>query len=136
MLVQSHRTDVAMFMPVEEQVKVYKARINRDEINATTYRTLFRFNKENVEWLAQSFLPENYETRGGRLSPVAQMETTLAYLADPGYQTSVAQIMGITQPTVSRYVANTLDHISAQHATWIKFPVTKCRYQQRKATVD
>ena len=113
-----------MFLPPRPQPKVYNIRLNRDEVNRTTYRTLFRFDKESVEWLADTFIPPNTETRGGRLTPVAQMETTLAYLSDPGYQTSVAKIMGISQPTVSRYVTDTLERISAQHATWIKFPVT------------
>lgn len=113
-----------MFLPRRPQPKVYNIRLNRDEVNPTTYRTLFRFDKQNVEWLADTFIPPNTETRGGRLTPVAQMETTLAYLSDPGYQTSVGKIMGISQPTVSRYVTDTLERISAQHATWIKFPVT------------
>ena len=39
-----------------------------------------------------SYHAPNTETRGGRLTPVAQMETTLAYLSDPGYQTSVGEI--------------------------------------------
>lgn len=110
-----------MFMPVRE-VKVYKSRIDRAEINPATYRKLFRFGKDNVEWLAQTFLPETVETRGACLSPVERMEATLHYLADPGYQTTVAEVMGITQPTVSRYVASTLDFISEQHPRWITFP--------------
>ena len=97
----------AMFMHAREE-KVYKSRINRDEIAPATYRKLFRFNKEHVEWLAETFLPESDETRGGCLSQVGRMETTLHYLADPGYQTTVAEVMGVTQPTVSRYVAGTL----------------------------
>ena len=32
------------------------------------YRKLFRFDKQHVEWLAQTFLPENQETRGGCMS--------------------------------------------------------------------
>ena len=115
---------VAMFMPVRNHTKVYKTRVNRDDINDATYRKLFRFDKANVEWLAETFLPTNYETRGGCLTQVQRMETTLAYLADPGYQTSVAQKMGISQATVSRCVADSLERISAQQSTWIKFPVS------------
>ena len=111
-------------MPVREHTKVYKTRVNRDEINRATYRKLFRFDKGNVEWLAETFLPENYETRGGCLTQVQRMQTTLAYLADPGYQTSVAQKLGISQATVSRCVADSLERISARQSTWIKFPVS------------
>ena len=107
-----------MFLPRRAEGKVYNTRFDRDEVNPTTYRKLFRFSKENVKWLSETFLPQNFETRGGRVTPLAQMETTLAYLADPGYQTSVAQVMGLSQPTVSRYVASTLDTISSKHETW------------------
>ena len=55
---------------------------------------------------------------------VERMETTLRYLADPGFQTSVAKVMGITQPTACTVIADTLDRISAQHETWIKFPTS------------
>ena len=117
-----------MFMPVRDdraRPKVYKPRINREEISNPTYRKLFRFDKQNVEWLAQTFLPENHETRGGCLSPTERMESTLHYLADPGYQTSVAQVMGVTQPTVCRCVASTINMIADQHPAWIKFPVSE-----------
>ena len=83
-----------MFMPVRDnqaRPKVYKPRINREEISNPTYRKLFRFDKQNVEWLAQTFLPENHETRGGCLSQTEQMESTLHYIADPGYQTSIGR---------------------------------------------
>jgi hypothetical protein len=49
-----------MFMPVREHPKVYKTRVNRDGMNPATYGKLFRFDKENVERLAETFLPENY----------------------------------------------------------------------------
>ena len=54
-----------MFRRVGKDTKVYKTRVNRDDINHATYRKLFRFDKANVEWLAETFLPTNYETRGG-----------------------------------------------------------------------
>ena len=54
-----------MFVAIQERPRVYRSRINREEIAPGTYRKLFRFDKENVEWLADTFLPENYETRGG-----------------------------------------------------------------------
>ena len=55
---------MAQFMHVREYPKVYNERLNRDEVNPIRYRKLFRFNRENVEWLAQTFLPENNETIG------------------------------------------------------------------------
>ena len=54
-----------MFVAIQERPRVYMSRINREEIAPETYRKLFRFDKENVEWLADTFLPKNYETRRG-----------------------------------------------------------------------
>ena len=73
-----------MFMHVREK-KVHKSRINRYEIAPVMSCKLFRFNKEHVELLAETFLPESDETRGGCLSQVGRMEITLHYLTDPGY---------------------------------------------------
>ena len=76
-------------MLVREKPKLYRSRINREEIAPETYRKLFRFDKENVEWLAHRFIPEHDEKRGGCLTTVESMEATLHYLVDPGYQTTV-----------------------------------------------
>ena len=73
-----------MFMLVREKPKLYRSRINREEIAPETYRKLFRFDKENVEWLSHRFIPEHDEKRGGCLTTVESMEATLHYLADPG----------------------------------------------------
>ena len=81
--------------------KVYDDRFDRYNIKSERYRQLFRFDKENVVWLAERFLTDKSETRGKALQAVHKMEITLRYLADPGYQTFVAKIMGVTQPTVS-----------------------------------
>ena len=80
-------------MLVREKPKLYRSRINREEIAPETYRKLFRFDKENVEWLAHRFIPEHDEKRGGCLTTVESMEATLHYLADPGYQTTVNTLL-------------------------------------------
>lgn len=51
--------------------KIYKERRNCDENN---FKQLFRFNRENVTFLANHFLKENNETRGGALSNVEKMK--------------------------------------------------------------
>ncbi|XP_071796578.1 putative nuclease HARBI1 [Asterias amurensis] len=123
---------MALFLNARAHPKVYQMRTNREEVNRASYHRLFRFNKEHVEWLAGNFLPENNESRGGCLSPVERMETTLRYLADPGFQTSVAKVMGITQPTACTVIADTLDRISAHHETWIKFPTSNTEVTNAK----
>lgn len=79
---------MAAFMDVNQRRKVYKER--RDQ-NDEDYRTLFRFNRENVQWLTNHFLNENNETRGGALTNEQRMKIFLRYLSDPGFQSGVAE---------------------------------------------
>ena len=53
-------------LPVRKE-KIYADR--RDE-HVHDYKHLFRFSRENVQWLAGHFLGPDEETRGGALSPV------------------------------------------------------------------
>lgn len=108
---------------VRDGPKVYKKRMDRTIIKEKTYHQLFRFEKHNVAYLADTFLRPHRETRGGCLSSIQRMEITLRYLSDPGYQTSVAQMTGVTQSTVSKVIKDTLDCISSKHENWIKFPI-------------
>ncbi len=69
----------------ENRRKIYKERRFGDENN---YRALYRFSRENVEWLAEYFLPDYYERRGGALNKIMQMQAFLRYVGDPGFQVS------------------------------------------------
>ena len=75
-------------------------------------------------WLTENFLTRTEESRGGALCPTMKMEITLKYLADPGFQASVAQFMGVTQPTMCHVIAESLNSMSAKASDWIKFPTT------------
>ena len=68
------------------------------------YRKLYRFDEINIEWLALHFLGENWDKRGGGLSPKQQMQTFLRYMADPGFQNGVGEDVGVDQSTVSKTV--------------------------------
>lgn len=81
----------------ERKRKLYRP---RREICDDNYHKLFRFTRENVKFLADEFLEENFETRGGALDNVQKMEIFLRYMADPGYQNGVGEDVGVTQPTV------------------------------------
>ena len=85
---------------------------------------LYRFNKVNVQWLADHFIGAATETRGGVLSPLLRMETTLRYLANPGFQSGVAREMGIDKSSVSKIVYETVQFIVGKGDEWIKFPNT------------
>lgn len=67
----------------ERTVKVYKARRTFSDQN---YRSLYRFSRVNVEFLANSFLEPYEETRGGALTNIEKMQTFLRYVGDPGFQ--------------------------------------------------
>lgn len=51
--------------------KYYKV---RKEILPSDYRWLFRFSEENVYWLANHFIGEESEKRGGASTPIQKMK--------------------------------------------------------------
>lgn len=86
------------------------------------YKTLYRFNEENVKWIAKHFLTETGERRGGALSSEQKMKIFLRYVADPGFQSGIAEEMGIHQTTVSKTVNSVSKKIMEKADLWIKFP--------------
>lgn len=81
--------------------KNYKERV---ETRASDHHTLYRFSEENTKWLAEHFLGEYFETRGGALSSLQKMKIFLRYMSDPGFQSGVGEDVGVDQTTVSRTV--------------------------------
>lgn len=108
-------------MDVNQRRKVYKER--RDQ-NDEDYRTLFRFNRENEQWLTNHFLNENNETRGGALTNEQRMKIFLRYLSDPGFQSGVAEDIRVDQSIVSITFSQVLEAIRRKAHLWIKFPAT------------
>ena len=82
--------------------KEYKPRVTTRNVD---YHTLYRFEEENIEWLADHFLGSNNETRGGALNPVQKMKIFLRYVAKPGFQSRVGEDIGCDQTTVSKIIA-------------------------------
>lgn len=99
--------------------KIYKRRKIGDDNN---FRQLYRFSRENVNYLADYFLPQYMETRGGALSNVEKMRTFLRYVGDPGFQVGVGEDIGIHQTTVSQTVWEVCCRIVSKNNDWIKFP--------------
>ena len=110
---------MAAFMQLVRKTKVYKER--RRTLEAT-YRAEYRFDEGNVEWLAEHFLHESQETRGGALSPKQQMEVFLRHIGDPGFQVGVGEDIDIHQTTVSKTFAKVLDQVNGKAQLWIRFP--------------
>lgn len=111
---------MAEFVNVRAQ-KQYKV---RREVDRRDYKSLYRFEEENVNWMATYFLGENHERRGGALSSNHKMKVFLRYMANPGFQTGVAEELGINQSTVSKTISSVMIKIIEKAHLWIKFPST------------
>ncbi|KAJ8967661.1 hypothetical protein NQ314_002696 [Rhamnusium bicolor] len=118
MLVFSLVSAMAMFMQVRK-MKVYPKRRRIDNC-----KQLLRFGNDSIDFLASQFLPENIETRGGALSSRQKMEILLRYFGDPGFQSGVAEDMGVHRSTVTKTVNYVMDCIIARADEWIHFPAT------------
>lgn len=69
---------MAAFMPIfSRKRKVYNIRADIDE---TTCKQLYRFEKKNLEWVAEHFLGDSSETRGGALNSLQRMCIFLRYV--------------------------------------------------------
>ena len=105
------------------QTKVYK---RRRTVTDSYYRTQFRFTRPSVQWITAEFLgPDTGERRGGALTNLQKMEITLRYMADPGFMNGLSEVVGVSQPTVSRTVKEVVAQICNRAAVWIKFPNTQ-----------
>lgn len=63
-----------------------------------------------MEWLAD-FLRDEFESRGGALRATAKIRIFLRYVGDPGFQSGVAEDIGVHQTTVYLTVATVSDAI-------------------------
>lgn len=78
--------DLDNLIDVQRAIKIYKPR--REEVNKN-FKSLFRFEEQNINFLVNEFLPEYQETRGGAVSNQNKMKCFLRYLGDPGFQVSI-----------------------------------------------
>ena len=109
---------MAAFLQIRKK-KVYQ---NRRTALACDYKKLYRFSEASVEWLAQHFLGESEETRGGAISTKDQMKIFLRYAADPGYQNGIGEETRIHQSSISKVISKVLQKIVEKAHLWIKFP--------------
>lgn len=100
----------------EKMYKVRKVPSIRD------YKSLYRFEEQNVAWLGNHFLGESEERRGGALTSKQRMQVFLRYMADPGFQSGLGEEMNIHQSTVSKTVKYVSEKIIEKANLWIKFP--------------
>ena len=69
------------------------------------------------------------ELRGGALTNIQKMEITLRYMADPGFMNGLSEVVGVSQPTVSRTVQGVVEEICSKVGDWIKFPSTQAEIE-------
>ncbi|KAK9877467.1 hypothetical protein WA026_018575 [Henosepilachna vigintioctopunctata] len=84
------------FMPICQR-KIYSV---RSGINERNCRELLRFNSESVDFLEAQFL-EKSDTCGGGISRRQQMEIFLRFVGDAGFQSGVAQDVGVHHTTAN-----------------------------------
>lgn len=109
---------MAEYMNVRKR-KIYSVRKNcRDD----DFKKLYRFESENVNWLANYFLINTGERRGSALSPETKMKVFLRQLADPGFQNSVGEELGVHQTTVCKTFTSVLNAVLEKANIFIKFP--------------
>lgn len=96
----------------------------RDRVVCETdrYKELYRFTENSVEWMADYFLEEYSETRGKALTPKQRMMILLRFLADPVFQTGIAEDIGVSRSTVTKTIPFVLEKIVDKSKEWVRFP--------------
>ncbi|XP_055907138.1 putative nuclease HARBI1 [Eupeodes corollae] len=88
------------------------------------YKILYRFTQTQIEALTDYFFQSSDTFRGGRLSNKTRMRVFLRFVADPGFQSGIAEDFGIDQSSVSRIIIEVGEKIVRKKEDWIKFPNT------------
>ncbi|KAK9883670.1 hypothetical protein WA026_001839 [Henosepilachna vigintioctopunctata] len=110
---------MAEFMP-NRQRKIYSV---RSGINERNCKELLRFKSESVNFLVAQFLEES-DTRGGGISRREQMKIFLRFVGDDGFQSGVAQDVGVHRTTANKTIRYAMSRVVEQSHNWIRFPTT------------
>ncbi|XP_055635300.1 putative nuclease HARBI1 [Toxorhynchites rutilus septentrionalis] len=109
--------DIGPSFEKNRATKTYKIRREGDDDN---FKQLYRFSRENVGFLARTFLPNYEETRGEAFQNMQKMKCFLRYVGDPGFQVGVGEDLGLHQTTVCKTVWQTCRAIVEKSHGWIK----------------
>nr|XP_029712223.1 putative nuclease HARBI1 [Aedes albopictus] len=96
------------------------------------FKSLYRYTRENVQWITDYFLHDQEDTRGGALSNVQKMKTFLRYVGDPGFQVGVGEDIGIHQTTACKTIWYVCQKIIEKSDDWIQFPATEEQFREAK----
>ncbi|KAK9870618.1 hypothetical protein WA026_008178 [Henosepilachna vigintioctopunctata] len=111
---------MAEFMPIRQH-KIYSVRSGINERNYC--KELLRFNSKSVDFLVAQLL-EECDTRGGGISRRQQMEIFLRFVGDAGFQSGVAQDVGVHRTTANKTIRYVMSRVVEQSHNWIRFPTT------------
>lgn len=115
---------MVQLLNLRREKQVYKYRTTAD---SRDYKTLYRFSEANVEWLSQYFLGESEQRRGDALTPKQRIQIFLRYMADPGFQSGIAEETNVhqTKPRLWVKFPSSAQEIAEAKAQWqrrFKFP--------------
>ncbi|KAK9878715.1 hypothetical protein WA026_023508 [Henosepilachna vigintioctopunctata] len=77
----------------------------------------------SVDFLAAQFFGES-DTRGGDISRGTQMEIFLRFVGYAGFQSGVAQDVGVHRTTSNKTIRYVMSRVVEQTHNWIRFPTT------------
>ncbi|KAK9888684.1 hypothetical protein WA026_000914 [Henosepilachna vigintioctopunctata] len=95
------------YMPIRQR-KIYSLRSGINERNCK--------DCESVDFLATQFLEES-DTRGAGISRREQMEIFLRFVGDPGFQSFVAQDVGVHRTTANKTTRYVMSRVVEQSRT-------------------
>ncbi|KAK9879063.1 hypothetical protein WA026_003878 [Henosepilachna vigintioctopunctata] len=108
---------MAESMPIRQRKFYYV----RSGINERNCKEPLRFNSESVDFLAAQFFEES-DIRGGGISRRQQMKIFLRFIGDPGFQSGVAQDVGVHRTSANKTIKYVMIRVVEQSHNWIRFP--------------
>lgn len=82
-----------------------------------------RFESLNVDFLAAEILVEK-DWRSGGIYRRREMEIFMRFVGDPGFQSGVAQDLGVHRTTANKIIRYVMNQINENSHRWIRFPLT------------
>ena len=122
-----------MYLQRRRRRAIHRNRIFRDRTHPlevfsdTKVFKKFRFHRQAIQDLVDSVSDdlEYVLPRKGSLPPVLQVLLTLRYYATGAFQDVIADLIGVSQPTVCRTVLRVTDAFHRQIGQWVRMPTRR-----------
>ena len=95
-----------------------------ENYNALQFKARFHIYKETALYITSLISPEIFSSvkRGVHIPPIIQLLATVRYFSTGSFQLCVADLHGISQPTVSKIIKRVSLAIAKRRRDFIKFP--------------